>query len=89
MLFGSYDDSVGPASPLEEETSTTMGEFIYALMSDPYNGPPAMGWIPFDTDADNGGTMLRFGADGLAVQNVSANDALAVCFGNGPYDPHP
>lgn len=48
-----------------------------------------MGWVPFNTSAENQGTMLRFGADGKAVQNVSASDVEAVCSGSGPYNPFP
>jgi carboxylesterase type B len=90
MWHGSYREGEGPPKEaLEGETSDTMGEFLLAFISDPYNGPPAMGWMPFDSSADNGGTMLRFGANGLAVQNVSANDVQGVCFGKGTYDPFP
>ena len=90
MLFGSYADDVGPVvEPLEKETSEIMEDFLLAFMTDPYNGPQAMGWPRFNTSADNGGTLLRFGADGKAAQNVSANDVQAVCFGEGPYNPFP
>ena len=90
MLFGTYQDGEGPVlEPLEAKTSETMEDFVFAFLSDPYNGPPSMGWMPFDSSASNGGTMLRFGAGGQAVQNVSANNVEAVCFGTGPYDPFP
>lgn len=90
MLFGTYADDVGPVKePLERTTSEVMEDLVLAFMRDPYNGPPAMGWPAFDTEAENGGTMLRFGAAGQAVQNVSANAVQGVCFGNGEYDPFP
>ena len=90
MLFGTYADDVGPVvEPLERTTSETMEDFLLAFMRDPYNGPPAIGWPAFDTSAEDGGTMLRFGADGQAVQNVSANSVEGVCSGNGEYDPFP
>jgi carboxylesterase type B len=90
MLFGSYADGEGPVTePLEGKTSETMEDFLLAFMVDPYNGPPSMGWPQFDSSASNGGTLLRFGADGKAVQNVSSNDVAAVCFGKGKYNPFP
>lgn len=90
MLFGTYADDVGPVvEPLERETSEMMEDFLLAFMSDPYNGPQSMGWPVFDPSADNGGTMLRFGAGGKAAQNVSANDVQGVCFGDGQYNPFP
>jgi acetylcholinesterase len=47
------------------------------------------GWLPMNTSAPDGGLMLRFGADGKAVQNVTGADVEAVCFGKGPYNPFP
>ena len=90
MLFGTYDTDVDPSTqPLEGKTSRTMEDFLLAFMEDPYNGPPSLGWVPYDPSGDNGGTILRFGADGKAVQNVSANTVEAVRFGEGPYNPFP
>jgi len=101
MLFGSYyytgsggpnpqvTVSDPPGSPLEIETSQTMQDYILAFMKDPYTGPPSMGWLPMNTSAPDGGLMLRFGADGKAVQNVTGADVEAVCFGKGPYNPFP
>jgi carboxylesterase type B len=90
MLFGSYGTGEGPVTqPLEGETSAKMGELVLSFMEDPYNGPPGMGWPQFDPTAKNGGTMLRFGADGKVMQEVNANKVQAVCFGKGPYNPFP
>ncbi|KAI7601024.1 acetylcholinesterase [Hortaea werneckii] len=90
MLFGSYAVGQGPPKEeLEGETSRVMEDYLLAFIKDPYNGPPSMGWVPFNTSAENQGTMLRFGADGKAVQNVSASDVEAVCSGSGPYNPFP
>lgn len=90
MLFGTYADDVGPVvEPLERTTSEMMEDNVLAFMRDPYNGPPSMGWPMFDASAENGGTMLRFGANGEVVQNLSADNLQGVCFGNGPYDPFP
>ncbi|EMC94807.1 hypothetical protein BAUCODRAFT_141074 [Baudoinia panamericana UAMH 10762] len=104
MIFGAYEYSsanrgsanvsivVTPESdiqPLEVQTSQTMEDFILAFMKNPYSGPPALGWLPMNTSAPDGGLILRFGANGKAVQNVTGNDVQAVCFGRGPYNPFP
>jgi hypothetical protein len=90
MLFGTFNSDVAPSTqPLEGETSAKMEDLVLSFIKDPYNGPPAVGWPQFDPSAKNGGTMLRFGADGKVVQEVAANDVQAVCFGKGPYDPFP
>ncbi|KAK5109786.1 hypothetical protein LTR62_006519 [Meristemomyces frigidus] len=90
MLFGAYTDGEGPCcEPLEAETSKTMGEYILAFMKDPWNGPQTKGWYPMDPTLPDGGTMLRFGANGKAVQNVTGFEVEAVCFGTGPYNPFP
>ena len=89
MLFGSYADGVGPATPLEAETSETMQDFVLSFMKDPYNGPKKMGWFPNDPTAPDGGSMLRFGADGKAVQNVTGYEVQSICLGEGVYEPFP
>lgn len=90
MLFGTYDNGEGPVvEPLEATTSETMEDYLLAFVRNPWNGPASIGWPKFDTSSENGGTLLRFGADGKAVQNVDANSVQAVCFGKGEYDPFP
>jgi carboxylesterase type B len=89
MLFGTYADGVGPAEPLEIETSETMEDLLLAFVRDPWTGLTNSSWPAYDSTAGNGGTLLRFGADGKAVQQVGANDVEAVCYGKGPYDPFP
>jgi len=37
----------------------------------------------------NGSTILRFGADRMAVQNVSSAEIDGPCYGKGQYDPYP
>jgi carboxylesterase type B len=86
MLFGTYDAARGNGTELEIETSQTMEDFLFAFVSDPINGPKGLGWVPFDASAPDGGTMLRFGGDGKAVQNVSGNAVEGVCTGNGTLD---
>ena len=58
-------------------------------MRDPVNGPPKIGWPVYDPKADDGGTMLRFGADRKAAQKVSGTSVEGVCSGQGTYDPFP
>lgn len=90
MLFGTYDNGEGPVKEkLEATTSEKMQDLLLAFVRDPTNGPPQGGWPQFNTSAPNGGTLLRFGADGKAVQSVNANDVQAVCTGSGPYNPFP
>jgi hypothetical protein len=90
MLFGAYDNGEGPVKePLEATTSEVMQDHLLAFVRDPVNGPATVGWPAFNTSAPNGGTMLRFGADGKAVQKVDADKVQAVCFGDGPYNPFP
>nr|OQO31836.1 hypothetical protein B0A51_00738 [Rachicladosporium sp. CCFEE 5018] len=54
-----------------------MEDYLLAFVKDPWNGAQAKGWPLFNTSAPNGGTMLRFGANGKAVQSVDANDVQA------------
>ncbi|RDW79896.1 hypothetical protein BP6252_04534 [Coleophoma cylindrospora] len=87
--FGTYGIVRGNGTAFEREVSETMQNYIYAFITDPENGPRQLGWVPFDPDAADGGTMLRFGADGLAVQNVTGNEVDGPCFGIGTYDSSP
>lgn len=90
MLMGSYRTGEGPPKEaLEGETSDTMGEYVLAFMRDPWNGPQKLGWYPMDPSEADGGSMLRFGVDGRAVQNVTGYEVQKVCFGEGSYDPFP
>lgn len=90
MFFGTHENGAGPLStPLETETSAAMQDFLLAFARDPENGPPESGWPQFDPSAGDGGSMLRFGADGKTVQTASGNDVEGVCFGQGRYDPFP
>lgn len=70
---------------LQTVTSHTMQDLILSFMKNPYGGPPAMGWQPYTY----GTNVLRFGADGVAVQNVTGYEIDGPCFGNGTYNPFP
>lgn len=90
MLFGTYDlygaavNGSGPTD-LEIATSEAMQDYVLAFMKDPVNGPLEMGWLPYTY----GSNVLRFGAGGVPVQNVSGYEIDGPCFGNGTYDPFP
>jgi len=90
MLMGSYPVGEGPpVEALEGQTSAAMQDLILAYIKDPYNGPPSMGWPHYKPSEANGGTMLRFGADGKTVQQVAGRDVEGVCYGSGSYNPFP
>ncbi|KAK0260806.1 hypothetical protein LTS09_004581 [Friedmanniomyces endolithicus] len=91
MLMGSYPDGNGRpcCEPLEVETANAMQDYVYSFMVDPWDGPPSMGWYPMDPTAADWGQMLRFGAGGKAVQNVTGFEVEAVCYGQGTYNPFP
>jgi len=90
MLFGTYDNGEGPVKePLEAVTSETMEDYVLAFVKDPWNGPASVGWFPTNSSEPNGGTMLRFGANGKAVQNITASEVEVACFSDVPYSPFP
>jgi acetylcholinesterase len=89
MLFGTYDLGDGPPTRQERITSETMQDHVLAFLKDPWNGLASVGWAPTDPTSENGGTMLRFGADGKAVQTISAGKLDAICSGKGKYNPFP
>ena len=84
MLFGTYDNGEGPVKErLEATTSETMQDMLLSFVRDPWTGPPSMGWPQYDPSAGNGGTMLRFGADGKAVQMVDGGESAGCLYGEG------
>ncbi|KAJ5618937.1 carboxylesterase [Penicillium lagena] len=89
MNFGTYfydrtNSTTGPTA-LEIKTSEAMQDHILAFMKDPEDGPPAIGWNPYTY----GGSVLRFGANGVPVQNASGYAIDGPCYGEGTYDPFP
>ncbi|GAB7352165.1 hypothetical protein MBLNU459_g2648t1 [Dothideomycetes sp. NU459] len=81
LLFGTHGDFRGASSALEAATSRAMQDRLLAFMRDPR---AVAGW----PSHQNGG-FLRFGADGQAVQNVTAVEVEGVCTGVGTYDSSP
>ncbi|KAJ5833805.1 Alpha/Beta hydrolase protein [Penicillium riverlandense] len=89
MNFGTYfydrtNSTTGPTA-LEIRTSEAMQDHILAFMKDPKDGPPAIGWNPYTY----GGNVVRFGANGVPVQNASGYAIDGPCYGEGTYDPFP
>ena len=77
MLFATHQDYTngeGHSTPFEFAVSREMENFVFSFMTDPVNGPKNRGW-PLYTS----GKMLRFGADGKVMQNVSVESVDGVC----------
>ncbi|KAF2181535.1 alpha/beta-hydrolase [Zopfia rhizophila CBS 207.26] len=91
MNFGTYDlvKGLGDAIQLEIETSRAMQDHILAFAKDPYYGPQKLDWEPLNASAPQGGKLIRFGADGKAVQYVDGIDVDGICQGVGEYDAFP
>lgn len=89
MILGTYSIARGNGTEFEKEVSETIQDYLLAYISDPANGLKKLGWISYDTAAADGGTMLRFGADGKAAQNVTGLEVDGPCRGIGTYNPSP
>lgn len=89
MFFGTYSYNAlqtnNTPSALERSTSEAMQDYLLAFMKDPYTGLQEVGWAPYG----NSSSALRFGADGVAVQHISAAEIDGTCYGNATYDPYP
>lgn len=75
MLFGTYPIAPGEVSALEVATAERMQDLLVAFVKDPVEGLSDAGWPVYDTGAEDGGTLARFGADGEVMQYVSGNNA--------------
>jgi carboxylesterase type B len=91
MSFGTYDlvKGLGESTELEIATSRAMQDHILAFAKDPQSGPQELGWNPIDANAPGGGKLIRFGANGKAVQYVDADEVDGACQGKGTYNPFP
>ncbi|KAK0385452.1 hypothetical protein NLU13_7928 [Sarocladium strictum] len=90
--FGTYHlmDHIAPSTQLQADTSQAMQDYFLAFVKDPYNGPEReYGWEPMDTSKPNGGSLLRLGAGGKAVQFIDGIEVDGVCEGKGEYDSFP
>ncbi|KAF7350911.1 Alpha/beta-hydrolase [Mycena sanguinolenta] len=91
MNFGTYGllTDLGQTTAFEVAVSVSMQDHILAFVKDPHNGPQAIGWEPLNANAPNGGTLLRFGADGKVVQTVNGVEVDGPCKGIGTYNQFP
>ncbi|KAL2203371.1 alpha/beta-hydrolase [Sarocladium strictum] len=90
--FGTYDlmEHIAPSTKLQADTSRAMQDHVLAFVKDPYNGPQKeFGWKPQDTSAENGGQVLRLGANGKSAQFIEGIEIDGVCEGKGEYDSFP
>lgn len=76
MFFGTWTIAPGDVTELEMATSEKMQDLLAAFVKDPDNGLSDMGWPLYDTRADDGGTLARFG-NGEVLQYVNGNNASA------------
>ena len=80
MMFATHQDYTngeGHSTSLEFAVSERMEDLVYSFMLDPEHGPQAHGWAPYTS-----GEMLRFGADGKVMQNVSVKSIDGACSGS-------
>lgn len=89
-FFGTYDLTATGAptnkvTKLARHTAHLMQDHLLAFLKDPYSGPPSLGWHSYVYP----GRILRFGADGKAIQSVSGSEIDGPCRGVGTYNPHP
>ncbi|WQF79068.1 Putative carboxylesterase, type B, alpha/Beta hydrolase [Colletotrichum destructivum] len=92
LVFGTYGllDHVAPTTEFQVEVSRAMQDHIMAFAEDPYQGPlKKFGWEPQIVSEAGGGSLLRFGAGGKAVQRIDGVEVDGVCEGLGEYDPFP
>ncbi|KAJ4350606.1 hypothetical protein N0V95_004610 [Ascochyta clinopodiicola] len=87
LIFGTHDllTEFGNSTELEESVSRAMQDHIVALAADPCEGPGRIGWQP---TASNG-KIIRFGANGKAVEYVAHVEIEGACIGQGSYNSYP
>jgi hypothetical protein len=89
MFFGTYLIAPGEISELEVESSEKMQDLLFDFANDP-NSLPSKGWPEYQTDAEGGGQLARFGADGQALQVVKGDAVEGACHIDGAlYDTSP
>ncbi|RAL17455.1 carboxylesterase [Aspergillus homomorphus CBS 101889] len=89
MTFGTFGIARGQGTAEEVATSRVMQDYFFEFIKDPVRGLERKGWAAFDSDAENGGVMKRFGAQGVAEQDVAGDEVQGACWGEGNYDPFP
>jgi hypothetical protein len=89
MFFGTYLIAPGEISELEVESSEVMQDLLFDFANDP-TSLPSKGWPEYQTDAEGGGHLARFGADGQAFQVVGGDVVEGACHIDGAvYDTSP
>jgi carboxylesterase type B len=92
ITFGTYRllDHIANTTQFEIDVSLSMQDHILAFVKDPYNGPQKMmGWKPMTASNQNGGDLIRFGAQGVVSQHINGVEVDGVCLGVREYDPFP
>jgi len=79
MFFGSYNIAPGVITDLEVQTADKMQDLMVQFVVDP-TSLAAAGWPEYMTNATDGGTIARFGADEQAVQYVSGDTVEGACY---------
>lgn len=78
MFFGTYLIAPGEIPELEVKTSESMQNLLLDFVKNP-TSLPSKGWPEYQTDAEGGGKIARFGADGQDFQLVSGDTIDGAC----------
>ncbi|PYH45992.1 carboxylesterase [Aspergillus saccharolyticus JOP 1030-1] len=89
MHFGTFGIVGGKGTEVEVETSQVMQDYLFEFIKDPEHGLERKGWMAFNPEAEGGGIMKRFGAQGVVEQDVTGDEVQGACWGEGVYDPFP
>jgi hypothetical protein len=89
MFFGTYLIAPGEIPELEVESSERMQDLLFDFANDPAS-LPSKGWPEYETNAEGGGQLARFGANGQAFQIVGGDVVEGACHIDGAvYDTSP
>lgn len=88
MIFGTYNLS-GGATATQRQVAEKMQDYVLAFLIDPQDGLSNMGWLPSRRSEDCNEQMVRFGAEGSIIKNISSIVVDAACMGTGDYDSTP
>lgn len=78
MFFGTYVIAPGEIPELEVKTSGSMQDLLFDFVNDP-SSLPSKGWPEYQIDAEGGGKIARFGADGQQLQVVEGDAIDGAC----------
>ncbi|KAL3247864.1 hypothetical protein ABHI18_012275, partial [Aspergillus niger] len=77
LLFGTYSEYGGPATPFETAVASHWQDLYLAFMRDPVNGLPAMGWPAYHPD----GYAMMFAANGTVTSLLPMSTLETPCAG--------